>query len=115
MVPETPITDVACARPAPPTSSSMGFSADSLGTRRAEGAKALVIQNEGWRKGQPAAVQGDRRRVVAMAPSVEHVLDLHRTDGDVLMNDGRDARWHDLVGRQLDGQPAEIVDAEHML
>ncbi|MEK9663168.1 MAG: AMP-binding protein, partial [Candidatus Nanopelagicales bacterium] len=52
---------------------------------------------------------------VAQTPSVEHVLVVRRTGGDVDMTDGRDVWWHDLVGRQSDEHTAEAFDSEHPL
>jgi acetyl-CoA synthetase len=117
MVPELPIAMLACARlGAPHVVVYGGFSADSLGTRLADTeAKVLITQNEGWRKGNRLPFKHTVDEACAMAPSVEHVMVLRRTDGDVPMTDGRDIWWHDIVGRQPTDCPAETVDAEHML
>ncbi|HKN41016.1 MAG TPA: acetate--CoA ligase [Acidimicrobiia bacterium] len=117
MVPEMPITMLACARlGAPHVVVYGGFSADSLGTRLADTeAKVLVTQNEGWRKGNRLPFKDIVDDACTMAPSVEHVLVLRRTDADVPMQDGRDVWWHDVVGRQPTDCPPEIVDAEDML
>ena len=117
MVPEMPITMLACARlGAPHVVVYGGFSADSLGTRMADTeAKVLVTQNEGWRKGNRLPFKEIVDDSCKMAPSIEHVLVLRRTDADVPMQDGRDVWWHDLVGRQPTDCPPEMVDAEDML
>ena len=117
MVPEIAITMLACARlGAAHVVVYGGFSADSLGTRMADSeAKVLVTQNEGWRKGNRLPFKDIVDEACRMAPSVEHVLVLRRTDADVPMQDGRDVWWHDVVGRQSPECPPEMVDAEHML
>jgi acetyl-CoA synthetase len=117
MVPEMPIAMLACARlGAPHVVVYGGFSADSLGTRMADTeAKVLITQNEGWRKGNRLPFKQIVDEACKMAPRIEHVLVLRRTDADVPMQEGRDVWWHDLVGRQSTDCPPEIVDAEHIL
>ena len=76
MVPELPIAMLACARiGAPHIVVFGGFSSDSLAERlRDSGAKLLITQDEGWRKGGkvPLKVNADGRRRVA--PAVERLV-----------------------------------------
>ena len=48
-------------------------------------------------------------------PSVEHVLVVRRTGGEVTMTEGRDVWWHVLVDRQSDQHVPEAFDSEHPL
>ena len=111
MVPELPVAMLACARiGAPHVVVFGGFSAESLGERlESTGAKALITQDEAWRKGAGVALKATADEAVKLAPSVESMVVLRRTGADVPMQEGRDHWWHDLVPGQPDSFEPEHV------
>ena len=117
MVPELPVAMLACARiGAPHVVVFGGFSAGALGERlESTGAKLVITQDEAWRKGGRIPLKAIADDAVKLAPSVERMVVLRRTGGEVEMADGRDVWWHDAIeGRSAECEP-ERVDAEHML
>ena len=87
MVPELTAAMLACARiGAPHVVIFGGFSAESLGDRLdSAGAKVLVTQDEGWRKGGKVPLKLNADEAADRAPSVEHVRrsTTHRRSGAV--------------------------------
>ena len=53
--------------------------------------------------------------VLGDCPSIEHVVVVRRTGGDVPWTDGRDVWWHEAVEAASPDCPAEPFDAEQML
>jgi acetyl-CoA synthetase len=117
MVPELPITMLACARIGAPHSVVFGgFSSDSLRDRINDAeAKVLVTADGAWRRGQIVPLKESADVAVAETPSIEKVLVLRRTEQDVPWTDGRDVWWHDLVPAQSDECPPEPMDSEDLL
>ena len=118
MVPELPISLLACARIGAPHSVVFGgFSADSLRDRINDAeAKVLITGDGAWRRGGVVPLKTTADVAVADCPSIETVLVLRRTgQDDVPMQDGRDVWWHDVVPRQSTTCPAEPMDAEDLL
>jgi acetyl-CoA synthetase len=117
MVPELPIAMLACARiGAPHVVVFGGFSPESLGERlRSSEAKILVTQDEGWRKGGKVPLKANADLAVEDTPSIESVIVLRRTGGDVEWDDERDVWWQDVVDVETDDCPAEPMDAEDTL
>ncbi len=70
------------------------------------------------RRGARATRSRSRRsptRACKLAPTVEHMVVVRRTGGEVPGRSGRDHWWHDVVeGKPTDLEP-EMVEAEHML
>ena len=99
MVPELPAAMLACARiGAPHVVVFGGFSSESLAERlQSAGAKILVTQDEGWRKGGKVPLKANADEAVAGSPGIERVVVLRRTGGDVPWNNERDVWWHELV------------------
>ena len=117
MVPQLPVAMLACARlGAPHVVVFGGFSSEALGERlESTGAKILVTQDEAWRKGSRIGLKQIADGGVQLAPTVEHVVVMRRTGGEIPWTEGRDHWWHDLVeGKPTDLEP-EMVEAEHML
>ncbi len=85
MVPELPIAMLACTRlGAPHTVVFGGFSADSLAGRVNDmGCQVLITQDEGWRKGNRVPLKRNADDALEQCPSVERVVVLERTGGDV--------------------------------
>jgi len=118
MVPELPISLLACARIGAPHSVVFGgFSADSLRDRINDAeAKVLITADGAWRRGGVVPLKRTADQAVAECPSIESVLVLRRTgQDDVPMTAGRDQWWHDVVPRQRTTCPAEPMDAEDLL
>ncbi|MBI1335284.1 MAG: acetate--CoA ligase [Armatimonadetes bacterium] len=121
MVPELPMTMLACARiGAPHVVIFGGFSADSIQERINDtGAKIIVTADGGWRRGNVVQLKKIADEALDMGcPTIEKVLVLERTGektGPVNMVAGRDVAWNDLVPQQSTDCPCEPMDAEELL
>ncbi len=119
MIPELPIAMLACARiGAPHTVVFGGFSAEALSSRINDAeAKLVITADGGWRRGKPAALKPAVDEALANTPTVEHVLVVRRLGDEVatVMQDGRDAWWHEIVDRQPADCPPVPLDSEHLL
>jgi acetyl-CoA synthetase len=117
MVPELPIAMLACARiGAPHVVVFGGFSADSLAERmRDTGAKVLITQDEGWRKGGKVPLKENADRAAEAAPTLERLVVLRRTGGPVGWTEGRDVWWDDLVAGERATSEPERMNAEDTL
>jgi acetyl-CoA synthetase len=118
MVPELPISLLACARIGAPHSVVFGgFSADSLRDRINDAeAKVLITADGAWRRGTVVPLKETADVAVRDCPSIERVLVLRRTAQDgVAMTAERDVWWHDVVPRQSTECPPEPMDAEDLL
>src|SRR5215216_632420 len=95
MVPELPIAMLACARiGAPHVVVFGGFSAESLAERmRDTGARVLITQDEGWRKGSKVPLKRNADDAAEEAPDLERFVVLRRTGDDVPWTEGRDVWW----------------------
>jgi len=117
MVPELPIAMLACARiGAPHIVVFGGFSAESLAERlRDSGAKLLITQDEGWRKGGKVPLKENADAALEQAPSVERAIVLRRTGDPVGWTEGRDLWWHDAVAAEPAECEPERMNAEDTL
>jgi acetyl-CoA synthetase len=117
MVPELPVAMLACARlGAPHVVVFGGFSAESLAERmRDTGAKVLITQDEGWRKGAKVPLKRNADDAATQAPELERFVVLRRTGDEVPWDEGRDVWWHDLVAGQKAECEAERMGAEDPL
>lgn len=114
MIPELPISMLACARIGATHSVVFGgFSADALRTRINDAqAKLVITADGGYRRGKPSALKPTVDEAVADTPSVERVLVVRRTGEETAQHE-RDVWWHDVVDRQSDRHEAQPHDAEH--
>jgi len=119
MIPELPITLLACARIGAIHSVVFaGFSAQSLRDRINDcGAKLLITANQGIRGGRIVPLKANADQALEGAPSVEKVIVVKRTPNFVDMDPQRDFWWHDLMN---DPEIAnycepEVMDAEDPL
>jgi len=116
MIPELPITMLACARIGAVHSVVFGgFSATALSGRILDAdAKLVVTADGGYRRGAPSALKPTVDEAVKECPGIEHVLVVRRTGQDVEQTD-KDVWWHDVVDRQSDVHEARPNDAEDPL
>jgi acetyl-CoA synthetase len=120
MVPELPVAMLACARlGAPHTVVFGGFSADSLADRMNDmECELLITQDEGWRNGGRVPLKRNADDAVSDSPTVQQVVVLRRTGGDVAFDRSRDRWWHELVEGEPDDPetcPCEPMDSEDLL
>ncbi|HVV18361.1 MAG TPA: acetate--CoA ligase, partial [Pseudonocardiaceae bacterium] len=117
MIPETGVAMLACARLGLTHSVVFGgFSAEALRARIDDAEAKLVITSDGQnRRGKALPLKASVDEAVAKTPTVQHVLVVKRTGGDVAWDDSRDIWWHDLVDKQSDEHTPEAFDAEHPL
>lgn len=113
MIPELPITLLACARIGAIHSVVFaGFSAQSLRDRINDcGAKLLITANQGVRGGRFVSLKANADQALEGAPSVEKVIVVKRTSNAVDMDPNRDYWWHDLIN---DPEISNYCEPEHM-
>jgi acetyl-CoA synthetase len=122
MIPELPISMLACARIGAVHSVVFGgFSADALADRINDSdCKVLVTADGGWRRGKAALLKPAADVAVANTATIEHVLVVQRTgasgdDTPIAMTEGRDHWYHDLVPEASTDCPAEAMESEDLL
>ncbi|MEN9693334.1 MAG: hypothetical protein RLZZ330_978, partial [Actinomycetota bacterium] len=116
MIPEAVVAMLACARVGAVHSVVFGgFSAEALRSRIDDAQAKLVITADGQnRRGSAMPLKPAVDEAVAQTPSVEKVLVVKRTGGEVTWTD-KDIWWHDLVdGQSIDHKP-EAFDSEQPL
>jgi acetyl-CoA synthetase len=117
MVPELPVAMLACARIGAAHSVVFGgFSSDSLRDRINDaGAKALITQDGGFRRGAEVPLKANADAALAECPTIEHVVTVRRTGGEHSFTQGRDVWYHELVEDQATACEPERMDAEDPL
>jgi acetyl-CoA synthetase len=117
MVPQMPVALLGCARIGAVHSVVFGgFSAQALGDRiRDAGAKILITADGGYRRGKIVPLKETADRAVESCPSVEKVVVVRRTGGDVDWVAHRDLWWDELTSKQSVDSPARPFDSEHPL
>ena len=117
MIPEAVVAMLACARIGAPHSVVFaGFSAEALRSRIDDAQAKVVITADGqFRRGAAMPLKPAVDEAVAECPSVEHVVVVARTGGEVAWNDGVDVWWHDVVDTASPEHTPEAFDAEHPL
>ena len=121
MIPELPVAMLACARIGAAHSVVFGgFSADALRDRIEDAsARLLITADGGWRRGHAVELKANADHALSSgARSIENVLVVRRL-GDaarnLVMQEGRDHWWHELVSGHDPHSPAEAMDAEDLL
>ncbi len=114
MVPELPIAMLACSRLGVAHSVVFGgFSAEALKTRVQDlEAKVVITADGGWRRGKEVRLKPTADEALADCPSVQNVIVLRRTGGDVNLQAGRDHWWHELEQSAGEVCEAEPLEAE---
>jgi acetyl-CoA synthetase len=117
MIPELPISMLACARiGAPFTVVFGGFSSEALADRINDcGARVLITADGGWRRGRKVGLKHHADEAVARTPTIEHLLVVNRLRDGCHMVEGRDHWWAEMMDRQPDQCDPVAVDSEHML
>ena len=117
MVPELAIAMLACARIGATHSIIFGgFSADAIADRNNDAQSRLVVTADGgWRRGKEVPLKANVDKSLEKSPSVEKVVVLRRTGGDVDMVPDRDYWWHDLMEGESADHEAAHLDSEHPL
>ncbi|SDC96231.1 acetyl-coenzyme A synthetase [Algoriphagus faecimaris] len=116
MVPEAAIAMLACARIGAVHSVVFaGFSSSALSDRIIDcGAKAVLTSDGNFRGNKKIAVKAVVDEALEKAP-VDTVIVYQRTRQDVIMKEGRDHWWHDVIDGIADTNKAEEMDSEDML
>ena len=116
MVPELPVTMLACARIGAIHSVVFGgFSSDSLSDRIQDAeAKVLVTSDGSWRRGKVFSLKENADIAVARCPSIQATVVVKRTNNDIEWSD-KDHWYHDVMADQPVECPAEPMNAEDML
>jgi acetyl-CoA synthetase len=119
MIPELPVAMLACARIGAIHSVVFGgFSADSLLGRISDSKSRLLITADyGLRGKRPVPLKdtADQALDSPDAASVEKVIVVRRTGGQVKVKEGRDLWWHDLTKGSPEECPCESMEAEDPL
>jgi acetyl-CoA synthetase len=119
MVPELPISMLACARVGAVHSVVFGgFSSQALRDRINDSrARLLITADEGLRGGKTVPTKTNADEALRECPSIESVIVVQRTGAKVHMDDGRDTVWQDEM-RAADIEyycEPEIMDGEDPL
>ena len=117
MIPELAISMLACARIGAIHSVVFaGFSSTALSTRINDASCKMVITSDGsYRGNKTIDLKGIVDEALESTPSVEHVLVVKRTGGDVVMRDGRDVWVAPLLEEASSNCPAVTMEAEDPL
>jgi len=116
MVPELPITMLACARiGAIHTVVFSGFSATSLRERIDDSkSKVIVTADVGYRRGNSMNLKKIIDDAINELSFVEHVIVLKRTEGNLQLN-AKDKIWHELMANSPDECEPEHLESTHPL
>jgi acetyl-CoA synthetase len=117
MIPELPVTMLACARIGAVHSVVFGgFSANALRERINDSScKVLVTADGAHRRGSTFPLKMQADEALEDTPSIERVLVVRRTGEDVVLRPGRDVWWHDVVPQASTACPPEEMGAEDLL
>lgn len=117
MIPELTIAMLACTRIGAIHSIIFGgFSAEAVADRNNDAeAKIVITADGGWRRGKEIPLKVAVDASLDKSPSVEKVVVVRRTGGDVDMVPDRDFWWHDLMQDASADCEATPLDSEHPL
>jgi len=117
MIPELPITMLACARIGAIHSIVFGgFSVESLRDRINDSECSVLVTSDGsYRSGKTISLKDNADKAVAQCPSIRKVVVVKRTAMNVSWTAGKDYWWHDEMEKASDKCEAEQMDAEDPL
>lgn len=117
MVPEAAIAMLACARVGAVHSIVFaGFSSTALADRINDcQAKMVLTSDENYRGAKVIPIKAVVDEALKNCPTIESVITLNRTGGEVSMKQGRDYWWHDVIEGEATTCPAEEMDSEDLL
>ena len=117
MIPELPISMLACARIGAIHSVIFGgFSATALVDRIADAkSKILITADGGYRRGKVIPLKDTADAALKNCPTIEKSIVVKRTGEKVTWEDGRDLWWHELEEAASKDCPAAPFDSEHPL
>ncbi|MBV8914715.1 MAG: acetate--CoA ligase [Acetobacteraceae bacterium] len=93
-----------------------GFSPDSLSNRIQDcESTVLITADEGRRGGRKVALKANADEALKTCPSIQHVLVVAVTGGNVAMQEGRDHRYEQLLQEASPECPPEEMNAEDPL
>ena len=117
MIPEAAVAMLACARIGAMHSVVFGgFSPDSLAGRIQDGKSVCVITaDEGLRGGRKVPLKANTDQACAKCPTIEHVVVVRRTGGDIAWQEGLDHWYHEVTGRAAAVCEPEPMNAEDPL
>jgi acetyl-CoA synthetase len=117
MVPEAAVAMLACARIGAAHSVVFGgFSSQALADRIDDAqAKVLVTADGGYRRGDVFPLKPQADDAVAASSTIEHVVVVRRGGNEVVMQEGRDHWYHDLMAVADPVCPPEPMDSEQLL
>ncbi len=117
MIPELPVAMLACARIGAAHSVIFGgFSPESI-VDRVNDAQciALITADYGWRRGTKVPLKRNCDIAMEKTPSIEHCIVARRVGDEVLMHEGRDHWWSELVARESTQCEPEPMNSEDLL
>ena len=117
MIPELPITMLACARIGAIHNVIFGgLGLDSVYNRITDCTAKIIVTSDGsHRGGKTIDMKGKINEILERENTVKHVIVVKRTGKDVPMKYGRDVWWHDAMAKvPLECEP-EVMDAEDPL
>jgi acetyl-CoA synthetase len=117
MIPEVAVAMLACARIGAPHNVVFGgFSPEAVKERmQFSEAKALITVDQARRKGKSADIKPAVDEFLDDVPSIDTVVVVRNTGGDVDMKDGRDVYYDEAIEAADDECPAAELDAEQPL
>ncbi len=93
-----------------------GYGVNAIVTRLNDAeAQALITADGLFRRGQVTALKPLADEAAAQAPSVRHLVVVHRAGNPITLQAGRDVWWHDLLAAQEAASPLEPTAAEDPL
>lgn len=117
MVPEAAIAMLACARVGAVHSVVFaGFSSNALADRINDCEAKVVLTSDGnFRGAKKIGVKSVVDEALEKTSIVESVIVYQRTKQEVVMKEGRDFWWHEVIADQQDTYKAEEMDSEDLL
>ncbi|QDU32813.1 Acetyl-coenzyme A ligase [Poriferisphaera corsica] len=117
MIPELAIAMLACARIGAVHSIIFGgFSASAIRDRVEDGKSKIVITADGgWRRGKIVPLKDNVDEALTLTDLVETVVVYERCKNNIVMADGRDHWWHEVISTASEHCPAEEMASEDLL